>query len=383
MSAGTSSYRIAVDCMGGDKGPAEVVFAAALALEEIGTSDKLILVGNERDIRKYAKRAGIFGHSQVEIRHAEEVIHMDDKPMQAIKSKKDSSMIRALEMVKAGEADAMVSTGNTKVLVGAGTLKLRPMPGADRPALAAIMPRHHGHFIFMDVGANPESTPDHLMHNAVLGTVYAQSALGIERPRVGLLTVGTEEGKGGEKINRTHALLKKLGDKINYIGPVEGFDMFQGDADVIISDGFTGNILLKAVEGMFHMFFDLIKEKTGKNLLYSSGGLLLLPIIVAIIFGNGWHIFYYLVGLCLIPALILPVLRQVKNELKPDRYGGAPLIGLNALVIKAHGSGNRHAICSAIRIGREALIHDMLERSKDALEVANKLVEETAPEAQA
>ncbi|MDR2983119.1 MAG: phosphate acyltransferase PlsX [Puniceicoccales bacterium] len=347
-SAGSKSYRIAVDCMGGDKGPAEVVFAAAMALEDIGPEDTLILIGQEEILTPLLQKAHIVDNPRIKIHHASEIIAMDDKPMQAIKSKKDASMIRALEMVKAGEADAMVSTGNTKVLVGAGTLKLRPMPGADRPALAAIMPNHRGHFILMDVGANPESTPEHLVHNAVLGSLYAQAALGMEKPRVGLLTVGTEEGKGGERINHTHAMLKKLGDQINYVGPVEGFDMFEGEIDVVITDGFTGNVLLKSLEGLFYMLQGLIKEKSGFNLLYALGFLLLMP-----------------------------VLSKLKHHLKPERNGGAPLLGLSALVMKAHGSGNRNAIRSAIRLGREALSHNMTSRMQDALIIAKEKLEES------
>lgn len=348
-SAGTSSYRIAVDCMGGDKGPAEVVFAAAMALEDIGPEDVLILVGQEEIIRPLLKKAKIADNPRIHIQPASDIVEMDDKPMQVLKSKKDSSMLRALEMVKSGEANAMVSTGNTKVLVGAGTLKLRPMPGADRPALAAIMPNQIGHFILLDVGANPESTPEHLVHNAVLGSLYAQAALGLDRPRVGLLTVGTEEGKGGERINRTHTLLKKLGDRINYVGPVEGFNMFEGDVDVVITDGFTGNVLLKSLEGMFYMLMGLVKKKAGYNPMYLAGGLMLYPI-----------------------------LSKLKHHLKPERNGGAPLLGLSALVMKAHGSSSRHAIRGAIRLGREALKHNIGDKMQTSLSEANALLLDAA-----
>jgi glycerol-3-phosphate acyltransferase PlsX len=330
--------------MGGDEGPAEVLRGVAMVLRDIGPEDTLILVGKEKLLRALAKKAHIENHPQIQIRNAEDVISMGDRPMQALKSKKDASMIVALDMLKNGEADAMFSTGNTKVLVGAGTVKVRPMAGADRPALAAIMPHSTGHFVLMDVGANPESTPEHLMHNAVMGSLYAQAALGIEKPRVGLLTVGTEEGKGGDRINRAHALIKKLGDEINYAGPVEGFDMFDGSLDVVIVDGFTGNILLKTIEGMFYMLLGLVKKNVGYNPLYFAGGLTLLP-----------------------------VLSRIKHHLKPESNGGAPLLGLSALVMKAHGSSNRHAIRGGIRLGREALSHNMSDRLKEALARANAL----------
>jgi glycerol-3-phosphate acyltransferase PlsX len=331
--------------MGGDKGPAEVVRGAANALKDIGPSDTLILVGEEKSLNTFAQKAGILGNPRIAIRNASDVINMDDKPMQALKSKKDASMLVALDMVKSGEADAMFTTGNTKVLVGAGTVKLRPMAGVDRPALAAILPHMTGHFVLMDVGANPESAPVNLLHNAVMGSLYAQAALGLEKPRLGLLTVGTEEGKGGDRINRAHAMLKKLGTQINYIGPVEGFDIFDGGLDVVIVDGFTGNILLKSLEGILYMLQGLVKENAGYNPLYWVGGLALLPI-----------------------------LSRMKHHLKPEQNGGAPLLGLSALVMKAHASSNHRAIRGAIRLGREALSHNLSVRLREAIACANALV---------
>jgi len=214
-------HRIALDCMGGDMGPSEAVAAAAVAFKEgiIGPDDALVLVGHEDNLRMLAIEHRALKNSRVSFRHAASIVAPDDAPMAVLKSKRDSSMVVALEMLKAGEVDVVISTGNTKALVAAGTIKVRPMEGAERPALAAIMPRREGHFILLDVGANPEATPAQMLHNAVLGSIYAQSALGIVNPRVGLLSVGTEEGKGGPRINRTHSLLKAMGDRINYVGP--------------------------------------------------------------------------------------------------------------------------------------------------------------------
>lgn len=343
MSAGQpSSFRIALDCMGGDKGPAEVVSAVRFALGSLAPGDRLVLVGREPELRPLLNRAGLADNVAIELHHADEVILPDDKPMQAIKSKKDASMIRALEMLKAGEVHAVVSTGNTKVLVGAGTLKVRPLAGAERPALAAILPCKSGSFILVDAGANPEATPDHLVHNAVLGSLYAHVVLGIARPRVGLLTVGTEEGKGGERINSTHALLKSLGDSINYVGPVEGFDMFEDAVDVVVTDGFTGNIVLKSLEGLFYMVKDEVVVRVKRNPFYLLGGLMLAPL-----------------------------LRAVRAKLRPEKNGGAPLLGLGGLVIKAHGSSNAAAIASAIGLARLALAADLLPRMKGDLAAAN------------
>lgn len=342
MSASQTAYRIAVDCMGGDKGPAEVVAAVRLALAQLAATDRLVLVGREPELTPLLEKAGLAREPRIEIRHADEIVRMDDKPMQAIKSKKDASMIRALEMVKAGEADAMVSTGNTKVLVGAGTLKVRPLVGAERPALAAILPSDKGSFILVDAGANPESTPDHLVHNAVLGSLYAHAVLGIAKPRVGLLTVGSEEGKGGDRINKTHTLLKGLGDSIHYVGPVEGFDMFEDVVDVVVTDGFTGNVVLKSLEGLFYMVKGQVSARVKYNPLYWLGG-----------------------------ALLYPMLRALRGHLKPEKNGGAPLLGLGGLVIKAHGSSNAAAIASAIVLARRALVADLLPRMKGELATAN------------
>jgi glycerol-3-phosphate acyltransferase PlsX len=347
MSAPQAGHRIALDCMGGDMGPSEAVAGAALAIKEghIGPDDRIILVGNEDILRVLAHEHRIKTNATISYRHAPGIIHSDDTPMGALKAKKDASMLVALDMLKAGEADVVVSTGNTKVLVGAGTIKVRPMDGAERPALAAIMPRRTGHFVMLDVGANPEAKPEHLLHNAVLGSIYAQSALGIAEPRVGLLTVGTEEGKGGERINRTHALLKAMGDRIRYVGPVEGFDVFGDVCDVVVTDGFTGNIIIKTLEGMVYMVRDMIGPKVKRNPVYLAGGI-----------------------------AMFPLLRELKGHLKPERYGGAPLLGLGGLVMKAHGSSNRQGIASAIRLGCEALGHRAGERMLAALAEANAVV---------
>ena len=347
-------HRIALDCMGGDLGPSEAVAAAALALKEgiIGPDDTLVLVGHEDNLRLLAFEHRSLKSNRIQFKNATSIVGPDDAAMTVLKSKRDSSMVIALEMLKSGEVDMVVSTGNTKALVAAGTIKVRPMEGAERPALAAIMPRREGHFIMLDVGANPEATPAQLVHNAVLGAIYAQSSLGIANPRVGLLTVGTEDGKGGPRINRTHALLKAMGDRINYIGPVEGFDVFGDACDVVVTDGFTGNVILKTLEGLVYMLRDLVGSKVKRNPMYLAGGI-----------------------------AMFPLLRDLKGKLKPERYGGAPLLGLTGLVMKAHGSSNRQGIASAIRLGLEALGHGAGSRMLSALAEANKVISETPEEA--
>ena len=350
METEKQTYRIAVDCMGGDKGPGEVVQAVSLALKDLGAGDKLFLVGQEEVISPLLCASGIADEPRVEVRHAPDVIEMDDKPMQAMKSKKHSSMIVALEMLKAGEVDAVVSTGNTKVLVGAGTIKVRLMPGVQRPALSAIFPRKTGYSIVVDVGANPETTSEQLVHNSVLGALYSIAILGTEKPKVGLLTVGTEEGKGGERINRANAYLKALNERFDwfeYAGPVEGFDVFQGDADVIVTDGFTGNILLKTVEGLVYMLKDIIGGKVKRNPIYIAAGL-----------------------------MFLPLLRSIKKQVRPEQFGGAPLLGLNGLVFKAHGSSNKYGTAAAITIARHACSKDINKKAAEVLSVANDVIAE-------
>jgi glycerol-3-phosphate acyltransferase PlsX len=346
-------HRIALDCMGGDLGPSEAVAAAALALKDgvIGPDDTLVLVGNEDNLRLLAMEHRNLKSSRVIFKHAPSIVGPDDAPMTVLKSKRDSSMVIALELLKAGEVDAVVSTGNTKALVAAGTIKVRAMEGAERPALAAIMPRREGHFILLDVGANPEATPEHLVHNAVLGSIYAQSSLGIAHPRVGLLTVGTEEGKGGARINRTHSLLKAMGTSINYIGPVEGFDMFGDACDVVVTDGFTGNVILKTLEGLVYMLRELVGNKVMRNPVFIAGGIAMFPFV-----------------------------RVLNGFLKPERVGGARLLGLNGLVMKAHGSSNRQGIVSAIRLGLEALGHGARRQMQMALAEANKVISATPEE---
>ena len=340
--------------MGGDMGPAEVVHAVALARQDLGASDKLVLIGQEPVLSPLLRLAGLAGNPRIEVRHAPDFITMTDKPMQALKSKKNASMIVAFEMLKAGEVDAVVSTGNTKVLVGAGTIKVRPLSGCQRPALTAVLPRKDGFTILVDVGANPETTPEQLVHNSVLGAVYSMAILSTKKPRVGLLTVGTEEGKGGERINRTNAYLKELSkraDWFEYAGPVEGFDVFQGNVDVIITDGFTGNIVIKSIEGLVHMIKEILVGKVKRNPIY----------IVAM-------------------GLLYPLLKSVKSRLRPEKFGGAPLLGLNGLVLKAHGSSNRHGTCAAILMARTALLHGVTARAPAALVEANQILEEIKEE---
>ncbi|MEM9026244.1 MAG: phosphate acyltransferase PlsX [Verrucomicrobiota bacterium] len=271
---------------------------------------------------------------------------MDEKPILALKKKRDSSMMRAIELVKDGAAQAVLSCGNTGALMAGGTLKLRTQKGIERPALATAIPCRDGHFVLVDAGANPDSRPEHLVHNAILGSYYAEIGLGVKKPKVGLLTIGTEEGKGNERTSQTHDLLKELKGIINYQGLIEGFQTYEGEVDVVVCDGFVGNILLKSSESLYKFLIDTIKNEVKLNPVHFAGA-----------------------------ALMKGAFSSVKNKLSPDQYGGAPLLGLKGNVLKAHGSSNRYAIASAIRIGIEIAQQDMVGATHDAITKANKILE--------
>lgn len=345
MSHAAAGRRIAVDAMGGDLGPAEVVEGVRLALQRVSDLTALTLVGNEAVLQPLLREAGIAEHPKITVKHASEVIVMDDEVMSAIKGKRDASMLRAIEMVKSGEAVALVSTGNTKVLVAAGTLKLRQLDGIERPALAPVVPRENGHFVLIDGGANPEARPEHLVHNAILGSHYCRVVLGVARPRVGLLSIGTEEGKGNALIAETHESLKRLGNLINYSGPVEGFQLFLDHVDVVVCDGFVGNICLKSWESLSKFIAATLKAELKANPVRFAGA-----------------------------TLAKGALDALKLRIKPERYGGAPLLGLRGSVFKAHGSSNREAIMNAIRICHEMVATDLNQLVVHDIARANELI---------
>jgi glycerol-3-phosphate acyltransferase PlsX len=348
VSTSGASGRIAVDAMGGDLGPAEVVAAVKLALNH-ATLNPITLVGDEAVLTPLVNHAGLGRNNRLSIYHASEVITMDDKPLPALKRKKDSSMVRAIELVKNHEAGVVVSCGNTGALMAGGTLRLRPMEGIARPALAAICPREGGHFVLIDAGANPEAKPEHLVHNAILGSHFCRVMLNVQRPRVGLMTIGTEEGKGNALITETNELLRRVGDLINYAGPIEGFHVFAEHVDVVVCDGFVGNIMLKSWESLVKFFSSMLKEELQANPMRATGALL----------SKG-------------------AFNALKERINPERYGGAPLLGLNGNILKAHGSSNRRAIKSAITAANEIVKADMNQHIEADIARANELLAQPA-----
>jgi glycerol-3-phosphate acyltransferase PlsX len=344
------SGRIAVDAMGGDLGPSEVVEAVKLALAHDSGLNPVTLVGDEAVLGPLLRKARLDNSAQVNVFHASEVITMDDKPLMALKRKKDSSMVRAIELVKEGHARVVVSCGNTGALMAGGTLRLRTMEGIARPALGAVVPRQNGHFVLIDAGANPEAKPEHLLHNAILGSHYCSLMLGVPSPRIGLMTIGTEEGKGNALVADTHELLKRAQGIINYVGPIEGFHVFADHVDVVVCDGFVGNIMLKSWESLVNFFSSALKQELKATPLRMAGALL----------SKGAY-------------------TALKERINPERYGGAPLLGLRGNVLKAHGSSNRHAIHSAIRAANEIIKADLNHRIEADVQRANALTK-SAPD---
>jgi glycerol-3-phosphate acyltransferase PlsX len=343
-----SAGRIAVDAMGGDLGPAEVVAAVRLAINQYHGLNPITIVGDQAVLEPLMQEAGILRSPRVSLLHASEVVTMDDKPVVALKKKKDSSMVRAIELVKNGEASVVVSCGNTGALMATGTIRLRPMEGVARPALGAICPREGGHFVLIDAGANPEAKPEHLVHNAILGSHYCRVMLGVKSPRIGLMTIGTEEGKGNALISETNELLKRMDGLVNYTGPIEGFNVFTRHdqitpVDVVVCDGFVGNIMLKSWESLVKFFKAILKEELGANPIRATGALL----------SSG-------------------AFNALKERVNPERYSGAPLLGLNGNILKAHGSSNRRAIKSAIHAANEIIKAEMNSRIEADIARANE-----------
>jgi glycerol-3-phosphate acyltransferase PlsX len=259
-------------------------------------------------------------------------------------------MVKAIELVKTGEARVAISCGNTGALMAGSTLRLRMMDGIDRPALAAVIPRDNGHFILIDAGANPDAKPDHLVHNAILGSNYAKVILGIPSPRVGLITIGTEEGKGNTLITETHEQMKRIGAVINYAGPIEGFQVFRDTVDVVVCDGFTGNILLKTWESMAKFITTLLKSELQANPVRMAGA-----------------------------VLAKGAFDALKSRMNPDRYGGAPLLGVRGNILKAHGSSNRHALANAIRAAAKIIHQDLYQHTIQDVAQANIALSAPAP----
>ncbi len=329
--------KIAVDAMGGDYAPREVVAGCVEASEKLNSVGGIILVGDEQAIkRELGCYSGV--SSKIEIRHASEVVSMDETPAGAVRKKKDSSIGRAVDLVKAGEADAVVSAGNTGAAVVACTLKLRLLEGVIRPAIAAVLPTEKNPFVLIDAGANIDCSSRLLAQFGVMGALYSRMILNRNDPVAGLLSIGGEETKGNETTREAYKLLDQSG--INFRGNVEGHDLFRGETDVVICDGFVGNIVLKTAESSVGALGHWLKEEFRSSVMSRIGA-----------------------------AFLWKSLKKMKKKADPQTYGGAPLLGVGGVCIITHGSSKAPAIFHAVRVASESIhcnINDlMVEKLKE------------------
>ena len=310
--------------MGGDHGCPVAIAGVKLALAADPAITAILLVGKEADIEAARKQFSLTD-PRVEVVPASEVLTMDDKPLEGIRKKKDSSLVRAIELVRHHKADAVISPGNTGALV-AGSMKLGRLEGVERPAIACRFPSRNQDFILLDAGANNVCEPSHLAQFAVMGNVYARETLGVARPRVGVLSNGSEESKGNDLTRESARLCAQL--DLNFIGYVEGFDLFNDAVDVVVCDGFVGNIVLKTAESLSRAIGHILKTELQAHPVRQLGALLAKGAFTAL-----------------------------KRRMDPEVYGGAAILGLNGVVIKAHGSSRERAIASAIRVAAEEIGH--------------------------
>ena len=319
--------KVAVDAMGGDHAPAAVVQGAARAASELGID--IILVGR-KDVVQGALDAQSSTYN-ITICHCEEVVNMDESPLKAIRQKTDSSIKVAFDLARSGQVDAIVSAGNSGATLAAGILTLGRVEGVERPAIASILPGERGPVILIDVGANVDCRPSHLFQFGVMAEAFATSCLGIRHPKIGLLSIGEEGSKGNEQVRLARELFKQ--GSLNFVGNVEGRDIFSGDVEVIVCDGFVGNVALKLSEGMAHAMTTLLETELMTSLLSRTGSLLCRRSIT-----------------------------RFKRRLDYEEYGGAPLLGINGVGIVCHGGSSARAIKNAIKLAGRYVENRGLEK---------------------
>jgi phosphate acyltransferase len=337
--------RIAVDVMGGDHGCGVVIEGAKRALQADRRITALYLVGNRSEIHAALPQRGFRDH-RVRVVHTSEVLTMADKPAAALRKKKDCSIARAVDLVHRGEADAMISLGNTGGIFAAATFKLGRIPGVDRGGIATVIPTPDQGFVLLDSGANIECKPLHLAQYAVMGNIYAREVLGYKNPRVGILSIGREDTKGNELTLEAFKLCKQL--DLNFIGNVEGHDLFRNQVDVVVCDGFVGNIVLKTCESLALAMFALLKSELTANPRRQLGAL-----------------------------LAQNAFRALKRRMDPEAACGAPLLGFNGAVMKAHGSARERNVASAIRVTTDNLQHQVNQIIAQEIARANERLNAT------
>ena len=332
--------KIAVDAMGGDYAPEQIVIGSLQAVKKYDC--EIILVGDEIKIKEYLNTDTDWQKLPIEIRHTTEVVEMGEHPADAVRNKKDSSIVVATELVKDGTCDAIFSAGSTGAAVAAAQLILRRIHGVGRPAIATPIPTPEGVTLLLDSGANVDSKPEHLVQLGMMGSIYAEHVFGKVNPKVGLLNIGEEETKGNEQVKATYQLFKEL-KNINFTGNAEGRDIPNGHFDIVVCDGFVGNVVLKFGEGLARMILKLIKEAVAEGGVSAKVGALLLT----------------------------PTLKKLAKRLDVSEYGGAPLLGVNGCCVIGHGSSDAKSVCSAIGAASDYVKSNVLGHIKAALESEN------------
>jgi len=318
--------KIALDVMGGDHAPAAMIEGAMLALEDNGIDvGKLFLVGDETTVEKELTHLS-YAHSKIEIVHSEQVVEMHESAVKSVRQKKKSSISVAVDLVKSGDCQAIVSAGNTGAAVAASTIKLRNIPGVERAGIASPLPNENGPCNIVDAGANVDSKPSHLLGYAIMGSVYARHVQGKKNPIVGLMSVGEEDSKGTDLTRQVFVLLKESG--LNFIGNVEGHDLFETPVDVVVCDGFVGNVVLKSCEATAKAMFKWLKEDIKATPIRQMGAL-----------------------------IAKEAFKATKERGNYETYGGSPLLGVNGICIIGHGSSSPRAVKNAIRVASEAVRH--------------------------
>lgn len=334
--------------MGGDHGCEVVVEGVKKGLEQDRQLSRVFLVGDEPVVRSAMTKVGL-KDPRVEVVHASEVLTMSDKPVEGLRRKRDCSILKAVDLVKSGVCQAVISPGNTGGVVAASAIKLRPLPGVDRPAIATVIPALDRYFVLLDSGANLDCRPLNLVQYAVMGAVYAREILGYENPRVGLLNVGTEDVKGTGLIREAFRLCKQTG--LNFIGNVEGHDLFANRVDVVVCDGFVGNVVLKTCESLATGILTWLRHELTVNPKRMIGAL-----------------------------LVRGALRAIRRRMDPEAYGGAPLLGMNGNVMIMHGSSRAKAMMNALRVTVETLRSRVNERiAEEIRNVSERIALSKAP----
>lgn len=330
--------KIVVDGMGGDKGISEVVRGIILALNEMPEIE-IIVTGQEKILKEeFLKYKDKYDKKRIFIVNADEIIEMTDEPVYAVRKKKNSSMNVGLNLVKNGEGDAFVSAGNTGALISASQLKLKRIKGILRPAIATVFPAKKKNIVFMDMGANADTKPEFINQFSVIGSKFAEEILDRKNPKVALLNIGTEEGKGNEVTREAYILMNK-NKKINFVGNIESRDIMLGEIDVVVTDGFSGNMVLKTCEGVTSFIFSILKEEINKSFLAKIGMI-----------------------------FMLPVFKKIKKSLDSSEYGGALFLGLNGISIKAHGNSDAKGIKNAIKVAKKFVENKFIEKLREVID---------------